>query len=469
MLHCFDSRSSLVRNLPLLLAFGAVGALTACDPAVVTDAGTDTGAADAPPTPDAPASNTIVDIAAGNPDFSLLVAAATRADLVDTLATPGGTFTVFAPTNDAFMASGITEAMINTMPVEQLTGILAYHALATEVPSSAITAGPVTSVAGFTLFLGTTGGVRINGGNAITGGANVVMADIEASNGVIHVIDRVLLPPNIPMLATYGGLTSLVGAVTTAGLADDLSATGPFTVFAPTNDAFTALGTAPTGDALVTVLLYHVVAGSVLSTAVPAAAPSISPNAYGDNLTLLFNTTGGVTINDGATVVIADLRATNGVVHVVDEVILPMNVVDAATAAGLTGLLGAVGAAAPLAGGTTVAAALAAEEPYTVFAPDNAAFTAAAGTIATLSMAQVRDVLLYHVLNTTTFPEPVLAAGLPTAAANLATLNPTVTNTIPFLPGPPPTVDGEGIVTTDIVVTNGVVHVIDGVMVPATL
>ena len=462
-------RSALAPISTSLTLLGALLALVGCGDNNTPAPDAPEPTSDAPVTPDVPATAdpTIAEIASGNPDFSILVAAAARAGLVDELSNPDVEFTVFAPTNDAFEASGITLDAINAMPEMQVAGILTYHALIGRILSADIDAGPQTTVAGFTLFLGTDGGVAINGGNAITGGADVVMADIEASNGVIHVIDRVLLPPNIPMLATYGGLTSLVGAVTSAGLADDLSAAGPFTVFAPTNDAFTALGTAPTGDALVTVLLYHVLSGAVVSTEVPARADALAANASGNNLTLLFNTSSGVVINGGATVVAADLRATNGVVHVVDEVILPMNVVDAATAAGLTGLLGAVGAAAPLPGGTTVAAALAADAPYTVFAPTNAAFTAVESVVAGLSAAQVRDVLLYHVLNTTTFPAPVLSTDLPAAAANLDTLN--SANDIPFLPGPPPTVDGAGISLADINVTNGVVHVIDAVMVPATL
>ncbi len=451
----------------LALTLTGVG-LLGCDPETpAVDAGSDAGGSDTP-SADAPtASNTIVDIAAGNPDFSILVAAATRAELVDTLANADASFTVFAPTNAAFEASGITLAMVEAMPVAQLAGILTYHALLGDVRSSAITAGPTTSVVGLTLFLGTTGGVTVNGGNTVTGGANVVMADIIADNGVIHVIDRVLLPPTIPQLAVYGGLTELVGAVTAADLGGALSAAGPFTVFAPTNAAFEALPAVPTGDALEQVLLYHVVSGAVVSTAVPDMAPSLATNAYDDALTLLFDTSSGVVINGGAEVVIADLRATNGVVHVIDEVLLPMNVVEAATAAGLTGLLGAAGAASALPGGSTIAAALSADAPYTVFAPTNDAFTAASATIATLTADQVRDVLLYHVLDTAEFTTPVLAADLPTADASLATLN--AANDIPFVVGPPPTVDGAGVVATDIVVTNGVIHLIDGVMVPATL
>jgi len=422
----------------------------------------DTGTASDSPTP---AGNTIADLVAGNPDFSILLAAASRAGIATVLDSPG-TYTVFAPSDDAFAASGITLAAIEAMEVETLTGILTYHALAAEVPSSAVTAGPATSIAGFSLIIGTTGGVTLNGGNAITGGANVVTPDVEADNGVIHIIDRVLLPPDVPALARYAGLTSLLGAVGDAGLADDLAGEGPFTVFAPTNEAFAALPAVPTGDALAQVLLYHVVAAEVESTGVPARASSLATNAYGDPLTLLFNTTGGVTINGGPTVVIADVRATNGIVHVIDEVILPMNVVGAATAAGLTGLLGAVGAAADIPGSpaTPVAAALSAQAPYTVFAPTNAAFEAASGVTATLSPAQLRDVLLFHVLDTTAFAAPVLSGDLPMMSGDLRTLN----GASIAYNSTGPTFDGAGLAPglTDIVVTNGVIHVIDAVMVP---
>lgn len=453
----------------------AMLALAGCpsDP-VPTDAfvARDTGTtSDAPPSGDAPAAErTIAAIAAGDARFSTLVAAATRVGLVDTLNGPG-TFTIFAPTNDAFTDSGLTTAAIAALTDEQLRAVLAYHGLVTEVPSSAIAAGPVTTIAGFTAFIGTTGGVTINGGNAVMGGANVVTADVEASNGVIHIIDRVLLPPTIPQLAVYGGLSTLAGAVSSAGLADDLSAPGPFTVFAPTNAAFAELPAVPTGAALEQVLLYHVVNSSVLSTGIPARANSLATNRFGNNLTLLFNTSSGVTINGAATVQVADLRATNGVVHVVSDVILPMNVVQAATAAGLTGLTGAVTAAAPIPGSgggaaTPVAAALAADAPYTVFAPTNAAFTAAMPVTSTLSPAQLRDVLLFHVLNPTTFTSPVLSTALPGTATPLDTINGA---DIAFNPTGP-TFQTQSVVPSllDIHVTNGVIHVINGVMIPAT-
>ena len=355
-------------------------------------------------------------------------------------------------------------AAITSMPVEDLARVLTYHVIAGEVPSSAVTAGVVDTVAELSLVVGTSSGVTLNGGNTVTGGANVVTADVDASNGVIHVIDRVLLPPTVADLARYAGLSSLGGALTDASLADDLAGAGPFTVFAPTNAAFAALPAVPTGDALATVLLYHVVGASVESDADPGLAATLATNTYGDHLSLLFNTSSGVRVNCRANVTTADVHATNGVVHIVDQVLLPMNVVDAATAAGLTGLLSAVSGAADVSEGVSVAAALSTQAPYTVFAPNNDAFTAIASTLETLNPGQVRDVLLYHVLSTTSFESPVLAADLPATSTDLATLlGPTAT----FDPtASPPTIDGADILLTDIVVTNGVVHVIGSVMLP---
>lgn len=445
------------------VAIVALAMLGACDGGSTPPA--DGGPRDGGPIPDPdggpPEEMSIADIAAGNPDFSILVAAATRANLVTVLDSPGN-YTVFAPTNAAFAASGLTQEAVEALPVEALTGILTYHALMGRVPSSAVTAGPATTLSTFPIFLGTTGGVTINGGNSVTGGANVVTADIQASNGVIHVIDRVLLPPTVADMARYAGLTQLAGAVASAGLTDTLRGTGPFTVFAPTNAAFEALPAVPTGDALATVLTYHVVGAAVPSSAVPASAPSLAQSEYGQNLTLLFDTSDGVRINDRADVVTADLRATNGIVHVIDTVLLPMNAVDAATAAGLTGLLTAVGAAADLPGDTSVADALQAQQPYTIFAPTNAAFEPVLAM--DLPATTVRDVLLFHVLNPATFTTPVLSTALPAGTTELATLNgatATLNTTVT-----PPTIEGARIVATDIVVTNGVIHLIDAVILP---
>lgn len=415
-------------------------------------------------------SQTIVDIAVGNEDFSTLVAAVTRADLAGVLA-GDGPFTVFAPNNAAFEASGITD--VEAIPVDDLRQILLYHVLGANVPASEVTAGPVDSAASLTVFIGTEGGVTLNGGNAQTGGANVTATDISASNGVIHVIDRVILPPNIPTAAAYGGLTGLLDAVGAAANIDEsttvaaaLSGDGPFTVFAPTNAAFAALSETPDADTLRDVVLHHVVGAAVPSSELPAMAPSLLQNQWGNPITLFVNTEDGVAIN-GAEVEVTDIRTTNGIVHLIDRVILPPNVVDMAGIAGFTALLDTVGAAAPLEGGTTIAEALAADAPYTVFAPTNDAFTRAPDG---LDAATVRSVLLAHVVNAGT---PVLASGIPASAESLLGQDLTFDAS-----ATPPTVAAPGgatgeagaaqIVVTDINVTNGVIHVIDQVLLPGS-
>ena len=145
---------------------------------------------------DEPATDTtIVDIAASNPDFSTLVTAVQAAGLTETLAGPGP-YTVFAPTNDAFakLPAGTVETLLEPANKDQLTSILTYHVVPAEVMAADVTAGDVTTVNGATFSVSTDGGVVISDGQG--GTANVVQTDIVASNGVIHVIDAVLLPPS---------------------------------------------------------------------------------------------------------------------------------------------------------------------------------------------------------------------------------------------------------------------------------
>jgi len=133
----------------------------------------------------------IVAVASGNPDFSTLVAAIQAAGLVETLQGTGP-FTVFAPTNAAFEAlpAGLLEKLLLPENVAALTAILTYHVVAGQVMSTDVTAGDVATVEGSTIAITTDGGVKVNG-------ANVVAVDVAASNGVIHVIDAVIVPPTV--------------------------------------------------------------------------------------------------------------------------------------------------------------------------------------------------------------------------------------------------------------------------------
>jgi transforming growth factor-beta-induced protein len=260
-----------------------------------------------------PAQTTIVDIAAGDGRFTSLVAAVTKAGLVDALS-GAGPLTVFAPTDQAFSAALMRLGKtLDELSAEELEPILTYHVLSGAVKSSDLRAGPVKTLSGITAFVSTEDGAKING-------ANVVSADLLAGNGVIHVIDAVILPPNLAEAATLaGGFDSLLGAVTSAGLAETLAMPGAnLTVFAPNDAAFAKLSAVPGGDALKNVLLYHVVAGEVLSTDLKAG--SVASLLTGKSITV--DLASGVRVND-AQVIAADVVTTNGVIHVIDTVLIP--------------------------------------------------------------------------------------------------------------------------------------------------
>ncbi|MBE2212481.1 MAG: fasciclin domain-containing protein [Opitutaceae bacterium] len=262
-------------------------------------------------------------IAAG--DFSTLVAAVQAAGLVNTLASDGP-FTLFAPTNEAFAAlpAGTVEALLADIPT--LTNILLYHVVAgAEVRAANVTAGPVM------MANGAPASISITDGNVFVKDSKVIEVDWLGTNGVIHVVDKVILPPANPAgqtvvqnLIAQGNFTTLVAAVQAAGLVDTLNSAGPFTVFAPTDAAFAKLPagtvTALLNDipTLTDILLYHVVSGAQVLSSQVVAGPVTMAN--GDPATL--STTGGVKINN-ATVTGADWRSSNGVIHIVDTVILP--------------------------------------------------------------------------------------------------------------------------------------------------
>ncbi|MCA9570533.1 MAG: fasciclin domain-containing protein, partial [Myxococcales bacterium] len=331
------------------------------------------------------------------------------------------------------------------LSTDALATVLSHHVVPGRVMSTQIP-DLADSVAGYTLFFDTSDGVVVSG-------ASVTQADIEATNGVVHVIDRVLLPPTVLDAVGLAGLTGLGGAVGAAdpAVAALLDAPGDLTVLAPTNDAFAAVADVTAGlstQELTDVLTYHVAGSRVTSDALPPLAPSLLVNPWGQPVSLLF---AGGRVN-GVDIVTTDIHTTNGVVHVVDSVLLPPTVVDHAVAAGLDGLLGAVGAASGDLGTTLSGAG-----PFTVFAPTNDAFDAIASTTATLTPDELRDVLLFHVLGGSA---PVTSADLTTGG-------------VPTLLGPNvevdasvPTIGGAGVVTPDIHGTNGTVHVIDSVLLP---
>ena len=272
----------------------------------------------------------IAQTAADDAQFSTLVAALQRVNLVNIL-DGAGNFTVFAPTNAAFQASGVN---LDALTDEQLTEVLLYHVLGAAVKSTDIQEGQtyVTTAAEtgpggkqLSILIEKTGSaVKIN--NA----ANVTAADVEATNGVIHVVDKVILPLDVVgHAAANSNFTSLVGALGTASgdLVNVLKGEGPFTVFAPLNSAFEAIADVAAGlsaDQLAKVLTYHVVAGNVVSGDLSNGMMVTTVN--GEMFTVNINGS-SVTITDAggntANVVLTDVQGTNGVIHVLDKVVLP--------------------------------------------------------------------------------------------------------------------------------------------------
>ncbi|MBK8419773.1 fasciclin domain-containing protein [Candidatus Villigracilis saccharophilus] len=308
-------------------------ALAACAPAA-TPAPTATPMPEPTATPE-PMLSDIVDTAVADGRFTTLVAAVQAAELVDTLKGEGP-FTVFAPTDDAFAAlpEGTLDSLLLPENKQALTDILLYH-----VVSGKVMAADVTALTSATTVLGKDVTVKVDMGNVYINEAQVVITDIATSNGVIHVINAVLLPPAdeaameekntiVDIAVADGRFTTLVAALTAAELVETLSGDGPFTVFAPTDDAFAALpaGTLDTlllpesKQALTDILLYHVVSGKVMAADVVTLSGATT--VLGKDVTITVKD-GKVFLNDTVEVIITDIEASNGVIHVIDAVLLP--------------------------------------------------------------------------------------------------------------------------------------------------
>jgi uncharacterized surface protein with fasciclin (FAS1) repeats len=276
----------------------------------------------------------IVDTAVADGRFTTLVAAVQAAGLVDTLKSEGP-FTVFAPTDDAFakLPAGTLDELLKPENKQKLTDILLYHVVAGKVM-----AADVTALTSAKTVLGKDVAIKVDMGNVYINDSKVIIADIETSNGVIHVIDSVLLPPAedammekntiVDIAVADGRFKTLVAALGAAGLVETLSGEGPFTVFAPTDDAFAAL---PAGTVeslllpenkqkLTDILLYHVVSGKVMAADVVGLTSA--PTVLGKDLTIKVQD-GKVFLNDTVQVIITDIEASNGVIHVIDAVLLP--------------------------------------------------------------------------------------------------------------------------------------------------
>lgn len=290
--------------------------------------------------------NSITSIASRNSNLSSLVAALKRADLANTLQS-SGPFTVFAPTNAAFTAflQANGYANLEAVPIPALKEILLNHVVSGAAQSTDLTnnmylktlaKGSASTTNTLSMHVNTSSGVKLNGvSNVITTTPGSTF-NIIATNGVIHVVDAVIGLPTIVTHATANpNFTSLVGALTGAGQPDFvgiLSGTGPFTVFAPTNAAFTSLDAelsstggiagVSTGN-LTKVLQYHVANGNVLSSSLTnnqVVATLQAPQSFTINLTPARITDVNSRISN---IVATDVQCANGVIHVLDKVLLP--------------------------------------------------------------------------------------------------------------------------------------------------
>ena len=258
--------------------------------------------------------------------FKTLAAALTAADLVEALQ-GDGPFTVFAPTDEAFanLPEGTVETLLKPENKDALIGVLTYH-----VVPGAVMAGQVVELKGANTLNGQRVDISVSDDGVKVDTAKVVKTDIECTNGVIHVIDSVILPAsdNLPTTAAKAGtFKTLLAAVEAADLVGALTGEGPYTVFAPTDDAFAALpkGTIETllkpenKDQLVAILTYHVVDGRVYSDA--ALEAGAAKTLEGSEIQISVED-GKAQVND-AGLVATDIDASNGVIHVIDQVILP--------------------------------------------------------------------------------------------------------------------------------------------------
>ena len=398
-----------------------------------------------------------VGVAQSNPDFSTLVTAIQDAGLVNTLS-GAGPFTIFAPTNEAFnsLPAGVLNYLLSNKTA--LTQVLMYH-----VVSGDLMAAQVVTQTSLMSLQGSSIPVSVNGTTVKVGIATVTTPNVTCSNGVIHVIDHVLVPPgimNLVQTAEYYSFNTLVTAVSKANLISALSGNSTkLTVFAPTDAAFAAL---PSGvlnyllsntTALTQVLTYHVASGYLPASKVVTMSSIMTLQES----SLPVNATGGVVKVGIATVTTPNIVCSNGIIHVINAVLVPggiLNVVQTAEYYDFSTLVTAVQDAG-------LVSTLSGPGPFTVFAPTNAAFAALpSGTLNSLlaNKTALTSVLTYHVVS-----GEYLASKVVTLSSLMTVEGQSVTITVS---GGNVKINGATVIEANVICSNGVIHVIDGVLLP---
>jgi transforming growth factor-beta-induced protein len=404
--------------------------------------------------------NSIMEIAlASAPEFTSLTAALAKANLASIFLGTEGDFTVFAPTNDAFaqLLSALGVSSLDDLSAEALAPILTYHVIGTEAMSSGLTTDYYHSLSMandnyLSIFINTDGGVKINGD------INVAQADVDADNGVIHVIDKVMTPPTVADLAAFNpDYSTLVSALASENLVSALSnSEGRFTVFAPNNAAFGSKKAA----SLSQVLLYHVIGDIAYSTDITTGYYESLSMAQGHGVSMFVKAEDGVMINGSTMVTKADIVGTNGVIHAINEVLNPPTIVDIALADNrFESLVAALSK-------ENLVETLQGEGAFTVFAPIDDAF---ASLLEQLGASDLNDpkvpaltpILLYHVASGNVRAESL---------SNGQEINSLDTDAEPIqvaINNGAVTLDtNSNVIITDVQGTNGVIHVIDRVLLP---
>jgi len=432
----------------------------------------------------------IVGIASSTPSLSTLVEALTLfPDLVTALSTDG-TYTVFAPDNDAFAAllTAIGQSSLDDVPESVIKSILEYHVIST----ASILSTDLSDGQKATALSGEEVSVTINQDGVFISDSKVLTPDVEASNGVVHIMENVMVPPSIvPIVGTIvapayfnKNFSTLIAAVLAADedILSVLLGNGPsdqgLTLFAPTNEAFEAAGITalPDGATLSAVLKYHVIDGTVEAGDLPTTTTGADPIMTLGGDFYLSNKGGdaGVFINGNSQVVQTDIAGSNGVVHVINRTLLPPsnNIVEIAQSFDPDEFTQLVAALARTSGeNPDLLAALSGAGSFTVFAPTDDAFQvlldseASWNSVDDIPLATLTAVLQHHVIATPrVFSSDLESGAVPTLNGDI-TIDATA-GTITDGSGSVANLSAEGSLL-NVLATNGVIHVIDKVLIPA--
>lgn len=437
-------------------------------------------------TPPTVVTNTIVDVAVANGSFTTLVAALQATGLDATLADTTSSFTVFAPTDEAFALLGQDTINALLADTDTLSDILTYHVISGEVNATAAIASAGTTVA---MVNGDSVGLSLDGDNLLVNTATVTITDIQADNGIIHVLDAVLLPPadkgeptmNIVETAVAAGnFTTLVAALQAANLDSALAdETKTYTVFAPTDAAFALIGTETIAalladtDALTSILLQHVIDSEVSSVRAYSLNGMTAKTLSGAEITIAINSIADSLIFGGANITVKDIYTINGVIHVIDMVVVgdvevptPTNsIVDVAAENGsFTTLVTAL----QTTGLDTVLADL--EGEFTVFAPTDAAFALLGEETINALLADpdaLANILLYHVVSGATVLQDA-AVTIAQSDNKMVTMANEQMSTL-SLSGSALFINKSAVSAANVMADNGVIHVVDQVILPPTV